>query len=125
MTVSLVCTISIAAARAVRFDKSCCQFVQGGLGQPIGLGLDARRFGFARAAHAVIEVASGDEHAIVDAYARGVNAGLASLDSRSEPGNAPLALPGSLSVTISQVCRYEAPRRGSDHGTLRRATIMR
>jgi penicillin amidase len=48
----------------------------------IGHDTRVRRFGFARAAHAVVEASSADERAVIDAYARGVNAGLAGLDSR-------------------------------------------
>jgi penicillin amidase len=50
----------------------------------VALGHDTRvrRFGFGAAAHAVIEASGAEERAIVDAYARGVNAGLAALDAR-------------------------------------------
>ncbi len=41
-----------------------------------------RRFGFRAVARRVIETASADERAVIDAYARGVNAGLASLATR-------------------------------------------
>jgi penicillin G amidase len=51
---------------------------------PVALGHDTRvrRFAFGPAARAVIEAASPDERAVVDAYTRGVNAGLAGLASR-------------------------------------------
>ena len=42
----------------------------------------ARRFGFRAVARRVIEAAPADERAIIDAYARGVNAGLDSLRAR-------------------------------------------
>jgi penicillin amidase len=48
----------------------------------IGNDTHVRRFGFAAAAHAVVEASSADERAVVDAYTRGVNAGVASLHSR-------------------------------------------
>ena len=42
----------------------------------------ARRFGFRAVARRVLEAAPPDERAVIEAYARGVNAGLAGLDSR-------------------------------------------
>jgi penicillin amidase len=48
----------------------------------IGNDTRVRRFGFAAAAHAVVAAASADERSVVDAYSRGVNAGLAGLGSR-------------------------------------------
>src|SRR4051812_11528612 len=42
----------------------------------------ARRFGFRAVAHRVIEASSAQRRAVIEAYARGVNAGLASLDTR-------------------------------------------
>src|SRR6185295_5067626 len=48
----------------------------------VGNDTRVRRFGFAAAARAVVEASSADERAVIDAYARGVNAGLAGLDSR-------------------------------------------
>lgn len=41
-----------------------------------------RRFGFRAASKTVVEAASADERAVISAYTRGVNAGLASLDAR-------------------------------------------
>jgi penicillin amidase len=51
---------------------------------PVAIGHDTkvRRFRFSQAAHAVVEASSADERAVIDAYARGVNAGLAGLASR-------------------------------------------
>jgi penicillin G amidase len=50
----------------------------------VALGQDtrARRFGFRSVARRVIESAPAEERALIEAYARGVNAGLASLDTR-------------------------------------------
>ena len=48
----------------------------------VGHDTKVRRFGFGPAAHAVVEASSPDERAVIDAYARGVNAGLAGLASR-------------------------------------------
>jgi penicillin amidase len=44
--------------------------------------LRSRRFGFRAVARRVIEAAPADERAVVEAYTRGVNAGLRSLDAR-------------------------------------------
>ena len=51
---------------------------------PVALRQDTRtrRFGFRAVARRVVESAPAEERAIVEAYARGVNAGLASLDAR-------------------------------------------
>ena len=51
---------------------------------PVAIANDTRvrRFGFTAAAHAVVEASSADERVVVDAYTRGVNAGLAGLSSR-------------------------------------------
>ena len=48
----------------------------------IGHDTRVRRFGFAAAARAVVAASSADERAVIDSYARGVNAGRAALDSR-------------------------------------------
>jgi len=48
----------------------------------VGHDTKVRRFGFGAAAKAVIAASSADERAVTDAYTRGVNAGLAGLDSR-------------------------------------------
>jgi penicillin G amidase len=48
----------------------------------VGHDTRVRRFGFATAARAVVAASGADERAVIDAYARGVNAGLASLDAR-------------------------------------------
>src|SRR6187399_2369864 len=42
----------------------------------------ARRFGFRAVARRVLEAAPADERGVVDAYARGINAGLGSLRAR-------------------------------------------
>lgn len=51
---------------------------------PLAVGHDTRvrRFGFRTAAQAVIAASSADERVVIDAYVRGVNAGLAGLDSK-------------------------------------------
>ncbi len=51
---------------------------------PVALRQDTstRRFGFRAVARRVVAAAPGDEKALVEAYSRGVNAGLASLDAR-------------------------------------------
>src|SRR5688500_5575119 len=48
----------------------------------VGQDTKARRFGFRGVARRVIEASPPDERAIIDAYARGVNAGRASLSAR-------------------------------------------
>ncbi len=48
----------------------------------VGHDTRVRRYGFRRAAQAVVAASSADERAVIEAYVRGVNAGLAGLDSK-------------------------------------------
>jgi penicillin amidase len=53
-----------------------------GVGAPLRQDTRARRFAFRAVARRVVEAAPPEERAVIESYARGVNAGLSSLDAR-------------------------------------------